>query len=133
MTQRVLRIGRWRVLFLLDVRNEDVDDVIMALADCGAKGSVLRRASELILHGGHNTGLTYADEESKRAIVVVSRATSGSEFIDTLVHEIHHVAVSIADSLGVDLESETPAYISGDSARALAEAVCKFGCPHCSE
>lgn len=36
-----------------------------------------------------------------------------------------------AEGLGIDLESETPAYIAGDSARELADVVCNFGCRHC--
>ena len=31
----------------------------------------------------------------------------------------------------IDLESESPAYIAGDSARALADVVCELGCRHC--
>ncbi len=41
------------------------------------------------------------------------------------------LAVAIASELGIDLESETPAYLAGDSARALAEVVCVLGCDHC--
>lgn len=88
-------------------------------------------AEELMSEGGYNTGFTYANPGIHRAVVVVGPTTSGAEYIDTLVHEIHHLAVAIASELGIDLESETPAYLAGDSARALAEVVCELGCEHC--
>lgn len=47
--------------------------------------------------------------------------------------EIPHLAVAIAKSLGVNLEGETPAYISGDSARELAGIVCELGCDQCRQ
>lgn len=67
----------------------------------------------------------------KEALVVIGPTTSSAEFLDTLTHEIHHLAVVVANSLGIDLESETPAYISGDSTRALADVVCRLGCDNC--
>lgn len=51
--------------------------------------------------------------------------------INTLVHEIHHLASVIADGLGVDLLGETPAYVAGDAAMALAHTLCDLGCSHC--
>lgn len=41
-----------------------------------------------------------------------------------------YLALQIYD-LYFDFESETPAYLAGDSAKALAEVVCELGCEHC--
>lgn len=71
--------------------------------------------------------------EMRKALVVIGPTTSGKEFQDSLIHEIHHLAVAIAKSLGVNLEGETPAYISGDSARELAGIVCELGCDQCRQ
>lgn len=65
--------------------------------------------------------------------MVVGPTSSGKQLINTCVHEIHHLAVAIADSLGYDLEGESPAYLAEDSALALAETICEFGCPNCSD
>lgn len=58
----------------------------------------------------------------------IGPTTSGDEFQNSFVHEIRHLADAIAKSLGVPLDSERPAYISGDLAKALAEVVCELGC-----
>ena len=128
---RVLKIGRWVVDFIFATKSYDVDGILSCLYDAGAPRWVMENAGELMSEGKYNTGFTYTNPEIHRAVVVIGPTTSGAEYIDTLVHEIHHLAVAIASELGIDLESETPAYLAGDSARALAEVVCELGCEHC--
>ena len=88
----------------------------------------MENAGELMSEGKYNTGFTYTNPAIHRAVVAIGPTTSGAEYIDTLVHEIHHLAVSIASELGIDLESESPAYLAGDTMRAFADVVCKLGC-----
>ena len=128
---RVLKIGRWVVDFIFATKYYDVDGILSCLYDAGAPGWIMENAGELMSEGKYNTGFTYTNPEIHRAVVVIGPTTSGAEFTNTLVHEIHHLAVAIASELGLDLESETPAYLAGDSARALAEVVCELGCEHC--
>lgn len=128
---RVLKIGRWVVDFVFATKVYDVQGILSCLYDAGAAGWMMDEAEELMSEGGYNTGFTYANPGIHRAVVVVGPTTSGAEFTNTLTHEIHHLAVAIASELGIDLESETPAYLAGDSAMALAEVVCELGCEHC--
>ena len=128
MIHRVLGIGRWTVDFLFAVRRYDVEGVLACLMDARASETVLDQAEELMLSCDYNCGFTYSDQRRRRAVVLIGPATSGGEFLDTLVHEIRHLADSIAKSLDVSLDSERPAYISGDAARALAEVICELGC-----
>ena len=128
MIHRVLSIGRWVVDFLFATDEYDIDGVLACLYDAKAPRSVLRSAEKIMDSEYLNTGFTYSNLENHRAVVAVGPVSSGEEFIDTLVHEVHHLAVAIASGLGVDLEGETPAYLSGDSARALADVICRLGC-----
>lgn len=131
MERQVIKIGRWIVDCLFADDKYDVDGVLACVWDAGAKYSVLKKAKEIMTSGQMNTGFTYNNPENHRAVVVVGPSDSGEEFIDTLVHEVHHLAVAIANGLGVDLEGETPAYIAGDSARELARIICRHGCDNC--
>lgn len=128
---RVLKIGRWVVDFIFATKSYDIEGILSCLYDAGAPRWVMENAGELMSEGKYNTGFTYTNPELHRAVVVIGPTTSGAEYIDTLVHEVHHLAVAIASELGIDLESETPAYLAGDSARALAEVVCELGCEQC--
>ena len=132
MLHKVLYIGRWKVDFLFAREGYDIEEVLEYAYDCGATDKVLRQARNLLVLDRKNCGFTFANLEITRAVVFIGPTSSSSEFIDTLVHEIHHLAVAIAEELGIDLESETPAYIAGDATRELADVICEMGCPHCS-
>lgn len=145
--RRVLRIGRWVVDFIFAHRGYDIDGILACLYDCGASGRILRKAEGLMLgcemeyasdgpdglmyEFGLNQGFTFSNAKRERAVVVIGPTTSGAEFLDTVTHEIHHLAVAIANHLGFDLTSESPAYLSGDTMRELADIVCRLGCDHC--
>ena len=139
MIHRVLRVGRWMVDFLFATDGYDIRGVLACLYDAGAPDDVLEEAEDLMLNCDYDCGFTYSRQydyryiniRNHRAVVLIGPTSSGAEFLDTFVHELHHLAVAVAEELGVDLEGETPAYVSGDTARALADVVCKLGCGRC--
>lgn len=131
MVHRVLKIGRWIVDFLFSEGKYDIDGVVSCLRNVGAPGRIIDQAVDLMESGKQNTGFTYSNEMTLSAVVCIGPTSSGDEFQDTLVHEIHHLAVAIAKGLGVDLESETPAYLAGDTMRSFADVVCHLGCNEC--
>ena len=133
MIRRVLLIGRWTVDFLFAKKKYDIEGVLSVLRNAYASGIVLEDAEDLMLSCKYNCGFTYTNPRRKLAVILIGPTTSGAEFIDTLTHEIHHLAVGIASSLGIDLEKEAPAYIAGDAARELADVICKLGCDNNSD
>lgn len=132
MIYRDLYIGRWHVCFIFAPDGYDDNAILDMLYDLDASDYILVKAGKKMREGRPNEGFTFSNREMKKALVVIGPTTSGAEFQDTLTHELHHLAVVIADSLGIDLESETPAYLSGDSARELSDIVCWLGCDRCN-
>ena len=132
MIEQHIKIGRWDVEFYFCPDGYDADALDDRLYDFGAPASIMREAWELMQKDEPNTGFTFSNPLQMRALVAIGPTTSGEEFLDSLVHEVHHLAVAIAAELGVDLEGESPAYIAGDSARALADAICQLGCRRCN-
>lgn len=131
MARRVLKIGRWVVDFLFAEKKYDIDGVLGCLYDAGAPSSILDQAEDLMRNCDYDCGFTFSNAMNFRAVVCIGPTSSGKEFQNTLTHEIHHLAVAIARSLGIDLESETPAYLAGDTMREFADVVCRLGCEHC--
>lgn len=128
MIHRVLRLRNWVVDFLFAVKEYDIEGVLSCLYDAGAPKNILNRAEDLMSECEYNCGFTYSNPRKKRSVVFIGPTTSGEEFLNTFVHELRHLADSIADSLGVELDSEPPAYLSGDTAMELADVVCRLGC-----
>lgn len=131
MIERIVNIGRWVVEFYFCPDGYEVDELLDRLYDLGASAGIMREAMTLMESGRPNTGFTFPNPYDFEAMVVIGPTTSGDEFVNTLTHEVHHLAVAIASELGVDLEGETPAYIAGDSAKDLASVICRLGCSHC--
>lgn len=128
MIYRELYVGRWHVCFIFAPNGYDDNAILDILYDLDASDYILVKAGKKLREARPNEGFTFTNPQMKEALVVIGPTTSGAEFKDTLIHELHHLAVAVADSLGVDLESETPAYIAGDSARELSDVICSLGC-----
>lgn len=131
MIRRELKIGRWMVEFYFATDGYDQELLLDRLYDNGASGRVMHRTMDLMEGNPANTGFTFSNPVEHYALVAVGPTSGGDEFLDTFVHEVHHLAVAIASGLGIDLDGEGPAYLSGDTARALAETVCELGCSLC--
>jgi hypothetical protein len=127
MEHRKLEIGDWTVDFLFAEEGYDEELILTYLYYNEAPYDIMMDTMQL-LRSGMNKGFTYSDPEFKYALVVVGPASSGAEFIDTLVHEIFHLAVAVALKEGASLKGEIPAYIAGDSARDLSDSICRLGC-----
>lgn len=132
MIHKKLKIGKWEIDFLFAPDGYDTEEALTYLYYADASDHILRKAYHILEENEKNTGFAFTNQDTKTAVVVIGPTTSGSEFIDTLSHEVYHVASAIADSLGIDLNSETPAYITGDSMRDLAKVICSLGCSHCN-
>lgn len=135
MIHRVLRIGSWTVDFLFATRNYDIDGVLACLRDAGAPDWVLDDALDLMENCDYNCGFTYsrnrlsyANPRRHRAVMLIGPTTSGEQFLNTLAHEVRHLADAVANSYGVPLDSEPPAYMTGDTIMALADVICELGC-----
>lgn len=127
MVHRSLTIRDWTVDFLFSDEGYDEDLVLNYLYDNEAPYDIMLEANHL-MKSGTDRGFTYSDPMFKYALVVVGPASSGQEFIDTLVHEVFHLAVAVADKQDANLRGEVPAYIAGDSARELSDVICRLGC-----
>lgn len=129
MIRRILRIGRWVVVFLFAHDGYDDEAVLAALYDIDAPLPVMQRAGRIMESRAYNRGFTFANPAIRRAVVVVGPTTSGKQFVNTTVHEICHLGVAIAKNQGKELDGEATAYLMGDIVQQVANEVCVFGCP----
>ena len=110
----------------------DDNAILDILYDLDATDYILVKAEKKMREGRPNEGFTFANSRMKEALVVIGPSTSGAEFVNTLSHEIYHLSVAVAKSLGLDLEGEQAAYMEGDAMGDFIELVCQFGCDKCN-
>lgn len=119
----------WKVTCFYAVTHYEVDEILHSLAEAGADDESLERAYENLSSGNLNTGLCYSgDGES---VLVISCASSPAQFLNSLVHELHHLASHIASALGYDQKGEETCYIAGETAERMYKVANKFLCEHC--
>ena len=105
----------WDITMYYAIHGYYVDGIIDSLVDIGIRSDNLDSARELLEEGEVNTGLTYA--KGGKAVCVIGKASSAMQYADSIQHEIMHLAVFIAKSEGIPLDSEEVCYIGGEIAR----------------
>ena len=67
----------------------------------GCDNDFLSRAEENMDSCHYNTGLAFSNPDIRESLVVVYRATSFGQFVNTLSHEIAHVCGHIAKVMDI--------------------------------
>lgn len=132
MITRLIRIRRWQVLFLFSFDIDDMEDILDALSWVDAPDSIVSQVSENVSVGNLDEGFTYSDPDLRKTVFAISKTSSGPEVLDSTVHEIIHIVQHIALQDGMDMFSESVAYLGGDISRAISDIVCELSCPHCN-
>ena len=131
MLTREINIRRWYVLFIFSFDMSDMERLLDALLWADAPDSIIQKVSENVSAGRQNEGFCYSNPRDRKTVVGVGRTTTGSEFLDTAIHEIVHVTQDIAHSDGIEPWGEDFAYLAGDISRCVSDVVCEMSCPHC--
>ena len=133
MIERELKVGRWHIDFLFAEDDYDDELVLTRLYDIDAPIYIMQEVNRKMDRGNLNAGFTYANPDLMEIVLVVGPSSTGAEFQNTFAHEVYHAASIIADSIGVDLAGEAPAYMVGDMTLELIDVICQLGCTHCNK
>ena len=123
------RAHGWKVTCYYAVTHYEVEEIMRTLAEAGADDESLERAYDNLSSGNLNTGLCYSGKGE--SVLVISCASSPAQFLNSLVHELHHLASHIASALGYDQKGEETCYIAGETAEKIYKVASKFLCEHC--
>ena len=95
-------------LMKLECAKDTVDSIVKNLSDATV-----------------DTGFTYSSFKHKCSILVIHKASSVGEFINTFEHEKNHLEMHICEALDINPYSEEAAHLSGDLAQLILEkALC---------
>lgn len=124
MTEQEIYLERydWTVHVMYDVRSGDAMYVRRCLRDMGCKGVPLKDASNLVLGGEANKGLTYSNVSLRRSLIAIGWATERGEYMNSLSHEMLHVVQHIAGYYLMDMYDEEACYLIGSLMQATEKA-----------
>lgn len=103
----------WDVMVCHVSCKEDADEAMDLLSSVGCKGKPLLDAYDHISVDGMNKGLTYTNVDKRVSVVIISKASSEGEYINSLAHEMFHVVAHVCGFLGLDMQGEEPCYLMG--------------------
>lgn len=131
MLVRRVNIRCWDVVFYFSFDSSDMERILDALLWADAPDSIISNVSENVSAGRYNEGFCFSNPRKRRTVVGVGDTSTGSEFLDTTIHEIVHVTQDIAHTDGIEPWGEDFAYLAGDISRCVSDVVCEMSCPHC--
>ena len=132
MIHRAIRVRNWTVDFLFVDGRNDLEGVMACLYSFGATRTIADSTRDL-MESGENRGFTFSNTERRIALSWIGPQANGSEWVNTTVHEIVHVAQAIAQEKELDTFSEDFAYLVGDITQGVADILCHLACDRCRE
>lgn len=123
MVKRYIDIpdNEWGIILVYDFDTLDFDDM---WAICKAFGmSELNIKKSLRILSTYNSGMTVSSDELRMSAVFVGRASSRSQFWNTVGHEVVHLVDAIADHFGTECGSEEHAYLQGFIFQRIVEEI----------
>ena len=115
MTEQDIYLERydWTVHVMYDVHSKDSMKVRRYLRDLGCSGITIEDACNLVLEGEPNKGITYSNVDVRKSVVVIGRATSKAEYMNSLSHEMLHVVQHISEVFMINMYGEEACYLLG--------------------
>lgn len=111
----------WDVSIYYTVDKEQKAEILTKLFEIGCEGSVLNSIRNNLENALEDTGFTYSNYSKRTSILVIHKASSVGEFINTFEHERNHLEMHICEALDINPYSEEAAHMSGDIAQLILE------------
>ena len=110
---------QWKVYVYYDTTPYDTDELIHKLYSLGCSEDSILRTRKQLLGGEYNNGFTYTNRALKRSVVSLGRSSDFTQFLNSFVHELHHLSTHIAQANGIPLDGEDVCYLSGSIAQKM--------------
>ena len=123
----------WKVYVYYDVTSKDTIKIITKLQELKLPKSYITSAYTTLISNKLNQGLTETNSKLKESIVVFTKTTNASQFVNSFVHEIGHLSNHIARTYNLDLNGEEVQYIAGDIAQQMFKRCHTLMCDCCRE
>ena len=123
----------WKVYVYYDVTSKDIIKIITKLQELKLPKSYITSAYTTLISNKLNQGLTETNSKLKKSIVVFTKTTNASQFVNSFVHELGHLSHHIARTYNLDLNGEEVQYIAGDIAQQMFKRCHTLMCDYCRE
>lgn len=111
----------WCITIYYTVDDTQKAEILGILEELGCDKSTLDSVAKNLEKAKSDTGFTYSNYKNQCSILVIHKASSIGEFINTFEHEKNHLEMHICEALDINPYSEEAAHMSGDLAQMILE------------
>lgn len=103
----------WDVTVFYIVHKYYLNEVMCKLKSIECPNSILDQVYSNLSQCDVNSGFTYTNCKAKQTVIVITRASSDKEFVNTLCHECIHLVSSITKKCKISIGSEQAGELVG--------------------
>jgi hypothetical protein len=111
----------WSIVIYYTVNDEESKEIIDKLENLHCNSKTLESIKRNLEDAKVDTGFAYSSYNKQYSIVVIHKASSIGEFINTFEHEKNHLEMHICEALDINPYSEEAAHMSGNLAQLILE------------
>ena len=124
MENKYIDVGKkWGVVVNYDYDLMDYDEMWAIMRSFGLTSKNANKSLKIL--SNYNTGMAITNDDIKMSTIFISKASTPSEWWNTAIHELKHVADAIISYYDVEWDSEDAAYLTGYMTKKLVESVCE--------
>lgn len=123
----------WKVIIYYHISCYYINEILELLKEMGCSEAHIQDAYDNMKDCKLNTGITYSNKDTKTSLIVISKTSEPAQFMNSLIHEQHHLISHIEDAYSINPLSEESAYLAGYVAELMYPKAKRFLCKCCSE
>ena len=109
----------WQIVVLYEVSYYNKDYVINKLKEICDDDNIIAQAKNNLNLRSYNTSFTYSDLNKQQTLIVIGKANSSYELINTIVHEANHLKSHIATAYNINEKGEEVSYLIGGIVKVM--------------
>lgn len=117
----------WDVVLYYTVDETQKTEIVTELKELQPDKETFNKLERNLMNAELDTGFIYSSFYKQFSIIVIHKASSVGEFVNTFVHEKNHLEMHMCEALDINPYSEEAAILSGEIAmQILNEALCNI-------
>lgn len=111
----------WDVVIYYTVDEKQKTEIVTELKELQPDKGTFEKLERNLMNAELDTGFIYSSFYKQYSIIVIHKASSIGEFVNTLVHEKNHLEMHMCEALDINPYSEEAAILSGEMAMQMLE------------
>ena len=121
----------WKVYVYYDVNDSNIEEIMYKLHKIHLPKSYITSAYTILEENKVNYGFTFTNNKDKTSIIVITKTSNASQFLNSFSHEIFHLVNHIARHYNISFDSEEVCYLSGTIAQKMFQKCHHLLCDEC--